>query len=382
MTTNKSIERTQLNLDDLKNEKNIFKFVFCLFSFSALFGKNSTKLNKRSVLFTILNKCKIICNIIACMLYILMSSSYNFSLEVPIKLKISFFITDIVSILNRAYLYKKMEELKKLSKTGTDHAFNRLCRSTLLRNWIYIWSLTTNISILLMYVRPSDNDKKSQVMLLGYIKETAFLNNLYCYAFYSIFANIFLYMPFNTFNIYYTILCYDIKSMINEYRVILKSSVAINYDKISSRYCKIKYRVKLIDSKVGVLVLISFLWYSALMFSMLTMIMNSSSEKSANHAALFLRIFCSIINIINFTVQLFSASSVHDASLLVKDEIAIMKESNPQLTSSYLSFVMIHNEDVCMTVWGIAAIKKSFNIGTFGTILTYCFLFHSMATND
>lgn len=367
-----------------KNEKDAFEHVFYLFSLSGIFVKSNTKMKQRKVFFSTFNKVKNICINIVLVYCLFISVSYIFSLECSLRLKIAYLTMDLLCIINRAYLCKHIKKLKNLTKIANENAKKSLCKTRLKRlkrHLIYVWSLTTNLTFLLMCFYDSDTERRIKIILFGYSSKSAFCKYL-CTFIYLFCSTILLYMPFITFSIYYATLCYETKVIICNHRDILKSTVATNYDRFNEIYCRIKSCVKLIDSTLGPIALISLFWNSLTMYSLLTLLLHSSNVKNKNNFGLFFRIFCAVINLVNFAVQLFTASSVHDASTLIRDKIAITKENNSQLTSSYLSFVLIHSEEVCMTVWGIVSIKKSFNVGIFGTLLTYCFLFDSMKTND
>lgn len=377
----KNTKQTQHNLVKNKNRKDAFEHVFYLFSLSGIFIKSNTKLKQRRVLFSTFNKVKNICVNIVLVYCLFISVSYIFSLECSLRLKIAYLTMDLLCIINRAYLCRHIKKLKNLTKITNENAKKSLSKTPSKKHLIYFWSLTTNLAFLLMCLCDTDTERRIKIMLFGYSSKSAFLKHLGTFT-YIVCSTILLYMPFITFSIYYTMVCYETKVMISNYKDILKSTVATNYDRFNEIYCRIKSCVKLIDSTLGPIVLISLFMNSVTMYSLLTLILHNSNVINKENVGLFFRIFCAVINLVNFAVQLFTASSIHDASTLIKDKIAVIKENNPQLTSSYLSFVLIHSEEVCMTVWGIVSIKKSFNVGIFGTLLTYCFLFDSMKTSD
>lgn len=88
-----------------------------------------------------------------------------------------------------------------------------------------------------------------------------------------------------------------------------------------------------------------------------------------------LRVVYTLIIFANFLIQISCASLVNDASLCVRDEAKAIKEDNPQLVSSYLRFLLTCQDEITLTLWGIVSMKRTFIVGTIGTILTYSILF-------
>lgn len=288
---------------------------------------------------------------------------------------------DTVSIIHHMQLCKYLKKLKYISKIVTKHTSNSLRKSIFNKYWIFIWSLTTNFLLLFILFYDLKFDTITERTLFWYNSENVFFRYL-CFLLYLLCTGIFFYMPFNTFIIYYTVLCYELKHMVYDYKVIMKTTFVNNYERFSEMYSRIRHRVKLIDSEVGIFVFLSFLFNTLMMYVIFSMITHISSSNYIDTKMFILKIIYCGISLANFSVLLFFASFVHDASMSVKDEVTDIKENNPQLISSYLSFILTHRADFCMTVWGIAGIKKSFVFGTFGTILTYCFLFDSMKAQE
>lgn len=72
------------------------------------------------------------------------------------------------------------------------------------------------------------------------------------------------------------------------------------------------------------------------------------------------------------------ASFIDDTSLSVREKSRKMKENNTNVLFDYLRFLKNCEEEICLTLWGIASIKRPFVFGAFGTIVTYSFLFKNL----
>lgn len=225
---------------------------------------------------------------------------------------------DTASIVYHIQLCKYLKKLKNISKIVTKHTTNSLRKSIFTKLWISIWSLTTNILFLLILYYDINIDAITERTLFSYNSKSVFFRYL-CFLLYLLCTGIFFYMPFNTFTIYYTVLCYELKHMIDDYKAILKTTFANNYERFTEMYSRIKLRVKLIDSEVGVLVFISFLFNTLMMYVTFTMIMHISVSNYTDTIMFILKIMYCGIFLVNFSILLFFASSVHDASMSVKD---------------------------------------------------------------
>lgn len=377
----KSNNRSDFPLDNSKIKIDVFRNIFCLFYISGIFKNKYTKCKESSILTNIVIAGKIIFNIITFLYFFLTTSSYILSMKHGLKLKITYAFMDVLSILNRIYLQRNFKHLKDSAKVACEYKCFKMHKTISKSVWVTVWSVITNALFVLSFFLDLNAEEVTGRLLFGYKSKSVLFTYLQVFL-YVCCTGIFFYMPFNTFTMYYTMLCYEVKNMICDYINMLKSTDVINYDSLNEMYSGITSRVKFIDSKVGIFVFISFLFNSFMMHSMLVTILNIATLNINGMVVFTVKMLCCSVTLVNFTVQLYCASSVHNASLLVKDKTAIIKESNPKFISSYLSFVLTHQEEICMTVWGIASIKKSFIFGTFGTILTYCLLFDSIKTNN
>ncbi|GBN48886.1 hypothetical protein AVEN_38910-1 [Araneus ventricosus] len=91
------------------------------------------------------------------------------------------------------------------------------------------------------------------------------------------------------------------------------------------------------------------------------------------HRVLFA--FYSVSTFLSFIVTTMSAASVSDAS---KDFISKAKHlSETSMSSVVHKFHFTLESAICLTVWKITVIRRSFIVGTIGAIITYAALFFS-----
>ena len=371
---NKMAQRHSINI---KRDRNMFKWIFFLFACSGICDNCNSKSKGKITLLRIFNKCRIVFNIIMYMYFCWSTLSYVLNTkEVYLKTIITNFLLNSVCIVNHLYLCRNFKKLKYLLKIVVQHASSRFHRQ-FVKILILVWILATNSFLFCMFFYQFNTSHGEDSFCFGFKCENIYLKKVFIAVYlYNVF--IFSYMPINTFSTYYIVLCYEIKNMINAFKIHFKTEIPINYGKLSEIYSRIRSKISIIDSEVGVIVFYSFIFNAVAMYDVLSTIIHSTHKHSI--AYMINIMFCAITLVI-FAAELYFASSVHNASLSVKHKITLIKENDPQLISSYSSFIQIHQEEICMTVWGIVSITKSFIFGTFGTILTYCLLFDGMKTN-
>lgn len=279
----------------------------------------------------------------------------------------------LVAILFRVHLSKNFNELLILADTMNKNLFPSLPKRTMDISWVNIWCFVVNVPLILIsYNYIIHNGEKH--FLLGY----SIINDIYRHLFaflYSVCFCTFCYVPLNIFAIYYTALCYELKKVIEGYKNIIKEIPRLNYTELSDLYIKIKFNAKTFDTKLGFLSLNLFLFNALLMHLGIGAVLYPKPNANFLTKTLML-VFC-LITLANFLIQVSCASLVNDASLSVRDEAKAIRQENPQLVSAYLRFLLICQDEISLTLWGIVSMKRIFIVGTIGTILTYSILFDS-----
>lgn len=269
----------------------------------------------------------------------------------------------------RVYLCKHFKDLQRLSNKIYDNSSTSLQRRSTKVWWINTWCFSVIFSLTLISFNNLNNDKRIKHLLLGHKIENNIFRCLFAF-FYSLCSCTFLQAPLSIFAIYYAILCYEIKNRIQDYERVIKTSHTCKYNELSDIYCQIRLNVKFIDSKVGFLVFISFIFNSMLMFLGISALL----YQNKNPINLVLNLAYCLIMLSNFLIQVLCASLVNDASLSVRDQAKAIKNGN---TSAYLRLILTCQDEISLTLWGITRMKRSFIFGTIGTIFTYSLLFDS-----
>lgn len=224
-------------------------------------------------------------------------------------------------------------------------------------------------------------DETIQLLLFGKT-DNNYAFSVLCRLVFTIISHVYVYTPINIFSAYYICMCSDIKNIILGYQNVMKNTHKSNLNYLCDIYNEIRDLVKLFDKQVGVLVFISFLYKALMMFIIVSNTCSYSIQNTYFRFEFSLRGFSIsvyfIVTVLNFFMQMLYASFVHDASLTVREESRNMKENNLDVIFDYFRFIRNCEDEICLTVWGIASIKRSFVFGTFGTIITYSFLFDSL----
>lgn len=234
----KSNNRSEFPLDNSKIKMDVFKNIFCLFYISGVFENKCTKSKESNILTSIVFGGKIIFNIITFLYFFLTTTSYILSMKKDLKLKITYAFMDALSILNRIYLQRNLKQLKNLAKVACEYKCFKRHKAISKSAWITVWSVVTNALFVLSFFLDLNTEEVTERTLFGYKSKSVLFTYLQIFL-YACCTGIFFYMPFNTFTMYYTMLCYEIKNMICDYIHMLKSTDVINYDILNEKYSRI-----------------------------------------------------------------------------------------------------------------------------------------------
>ena len=285
-----------------KSEKTTFKYVFILFGLSNICEKYDIKVINSNILLRVCNKCNKLINVIMYMCFCLMCLSSMLTREYDLKKTIIASIMDFVSVVHHVCLCKNFKKLKNLVSIVSDHASSNLNKPILVGTCICVWSLITNSLFLFMLFSDLNTDEVTERFYFWFKCENAFFR-YFCIFFYLFCSGIIIYMPFNTFTIYYDMLCYELRNKINEYKTMFKAVIDIDYEALNEMYSSISSKVRTVDSEVGVFVFISFLFNALMMDNILRFAIHSSDNYLAVYRILHI-IFCAV-TLVNFAVQLF-----------------------------------------------------------------------------
>ena len=237
-----------------------------------------------------------------------------------------------------------------------------------------------NVPLCVITFKGLNKDETIQWLFFG-CKKYSYAISILCCALYAILTQIYLYLPINVFVIYYISICSDIKNVIHKFRSMMRSTPKSDFNNLCDTYNEIRSLVSHVDSEVGILIFSSFTYSALMMFMGISSLLNTeeiTNLRSEITIEDFGKFAYFITIIINFFVQMLNASFINDASLSVKQEARKLKDQNLQFIFNYFRFLHSCEDEICMTLWGIANIKRGFVFGTFGTILTYTFLFDSL----
>ncbi|GFQ88083.1 uncharacterized protein TNCT_296821 [Trichonephila clavata] len=183
-------------------------------------------------------------------------------------------------------------------------------------------------------------------------------------------------IPFNTFAIYYTVVCYHLRRMTKVFAKSIKSSTYLNLGKATQTYKALKSLVAKIDREL------SFLMFTTTLFNACTMYLGIKSLLRSGEfpiIAQHISVWCLFIaSYLSFIAMGTMASLVFEANAngLEKLKDAICNRFN--ITRSQMRVLLTDANDVSLTVWNIVPIRRSFIFGTIGAILTYCVLIESL----
>lgn len=360
-----------------------YNYIFLLFRTVGIFQLGKNQRSGKSLHFICSNLSNIIFNSILIIVPFILYVSYILHWPgINPQKQIVYLSTFFVYAINRIYIIMNVGEFFLLSKK-VNNMLRTFKQTSKLPLMLIIWWFYIILLNILMSVITFENfkcDETIQLFLFGK-KDNSYVFSVACRLIYTIFSCIYLYMPITIFSMFYVSMCFDIKNIILRFQNVMKDTYNSDFNYLCNFYNDIRDLVKLFDKQVGILVFISFLVNSLIIFIMVS-VSSQLTENAYFRIEFSLRGFLIPLHflaiVLNFFVQMLYASFVYDASLTVREKSRNMKENNLEVIYDYLRFLRNSEEEICLTLFGIASIKRSFVFGTFGTIITYSFLFGSL----
>lgn len=341
-----------------------------------MFQMNKCKRNEKILHFIFANLSNVILNFILLFVSFILNLSYVlYSPEMTPQKQIVYFVTFFVYSVNRVFIIMHLNSFFVFSKKVKNMLLNFKQTSKTHLVLVILWFINflSNIIMSVMTFKTSNCDETVQLLIFGK-KENSYTFSVLCRLIFTVTLHVYLYTPITIFSIYYISMCSDIKNRILCYKNVMKNTNKPDFNYLCDTYNEMRDLVKLFDKQVGVLVFISLLFNALVMFIMVSV---SVRSKENTLRGFTISIFC-ITTVLNFFVQMLYASFVYDASLSVRDQSRKMKENNLKVLFDYLRFLRNCEEEICLTLWGIASIKRPFVFGAFGTVITYSFLFQNL----
>lgn len=338
-------------------KRNSYKYLFYIFNFSGIFLNNNNDVkqirNRKigNISAKILNA---LFNTIGS-LHLLLCISYFFLYSSNSKVReIVFTFLNATYVLFRIYLSIYISHLnkviKKINVISLKWAHKRNAQRILLI-WISIVFIIT-IYIIEEYTKRIFNDNKTiQALYFGYPIENVFIK-FFLALIYTLNYTLILYLPLHTFDFFYVMICLDISSLLDKFRLFLKISKKHDYVVLTDIYKEIVSVTEYFDNSVGFLTFASFLNSAVLMYYGLeTLLTNSNNNKYDD----IILMTCAL-NLISFIIKIESASRINASSILAKSESRDLQENNYKNVCVYMRFIKKCKE-INMTVWGFINLK-------------------------
>lgn len=188
-----------------------------------------------------------------------------------------------------------------------------------------------------------------------------------------------LFLPTICSALYYALICQQVKITIEGFIKFLKLQNC-SYQRLANAYNEIRDVAHLVDDGIRFYAFISAIYYAIMMFMGITLFLHPGAYLN-QLGSLSVSLAC-FMSLVNFLVMTFCASSVHEASVLVKQEANRMQEEDIESSIAHLKFLHNCDLEIAMTVWGFMNINKNFIFGFLGTLFTYCILIDNLHTEN
>lgn len=191
------------------------------------------------------------------------------------------------------------------------------------------------------------------------------------------FRYVFFVMPIYTFATYYVTTCHQVKTAIFHFsKNMIENSNNSKYDKLCHSYITIRSAVEFVDQNLSFLVFCNITYCFSYMYKFVSQVLQAKEPLDTPHLLYISSVFSNIL--LSFVAMTVAASLVGEASLEVESAARRMLQSSQSSTFTLRNFYHATEREINLTVWKIVPIRRSFIIGTIGSLFTYVMLFHSL----
>lgn len=381
MKSNMIVHNT--NREFSRKKANVYKYVFYIFCLSGIFKSLETESRLSGIKFMICKFGVRIFNIFVYAFQLISSFStyYYYYTEKPnhVSIGLIYFCINLLCVLGHVNIFQSLNDLHLFTQKILRIA-RKLSSNRDLPRWIPVWSCIIMCTNVYIFVQTPINliyDDETKPLFFSLTTHDRVLRGCF-FVVSSFFLFILLYMPFNTFSIYYVLICRDVENLIFAFHKIMKLFPKPNYSELAETYSKVKSIVELVDSRLGFIIFTSFAYDAFLIyFGLKAVLYDDATSYIRNNIPILL---ASIVGLLNFVALTIAADAVNRASLIVKAELRHFQENDPKLVCPYLRFQQTCKEEVSLSVWGLVAIKRNIIFAMLGSILTYSLLFESLSS--
>ncbi|KAG8195854.1 hypothetical protein JTE90_008546 [Oedothorax gibbosus] len=201
-------------------------------------------------------------------------------------------------------------------------------------------------------------------------------NTLYVMAavLHSTFFYFFSWIMMIAFDLFYLIVCDHMKRMIKNFSAGLGLKNR-DYNTLLHSYAEIKSTIVYIDSELSLFMFLKTILTSVMMYYTVSALVHADLVKNPMHTVQKQVLF--VYSLASFVVVVTAASAVSEASLEVRQLTQAQKLDKPNVFEQQ-KFQACAESEICLTVWKIVPLSRSFALGTISAIFTYAILVDSL----
>ncbi|GFQ80643.1 uncharacterized protein TNCT_176881 [Trichonephila clavata] len=186
----------------------------------------------------------------------------------------------------------------------------------------------------------------------------------------------FLMLPLSAFSIYYTFLCLNLRSIIKQFQESLGVLLKFKPEYTLKLYLSIKELVENVDSDLSLLMFTTSLYNASTMYFGVTVWLHSDEyDMLSSLSSIWILLTLSYTAFICMGI---SGSLVHETASDLYTEAEKRLSNGNRPPEALRQFLKVAEKGLYLTVWRIVPIKRSFILGTIGTIFTYCILLETV----
>ncbi|KAF8792039.1 hypothetical protein HNY73_003689 [Argiope bruennichi] len=194
----------------------------------------------------------------------------------------------------------------------------------------------------------------------------------------NVFQHIFFLIIGNILMIFFISVCHDIEQVIKSYRRFSMTQPIPDYRCLVRGYLSVRKLVLEVDSQMYGMV---FCALATIMFICYFGLIAIAKPDELSYLEIVGSCFSAAYNALIFLLACFWANRVSSSAESVAEEAHCLEKNPENSLVTYICYLNVVNQDLCMTAWGFLPLRKNFVLATVGTLITYSVLIKNFSKN-
>ncbi|GBM43416.1 hypothetical protein AVEN_18591-1 [Araneus ventricosus] len=186
-------------------------------------------------------------------------------------------------------------------------------------------------------------------------------------------------MPANAFMTFYISVCHDVEEIFHSYKKTMTTQSMPDYGRLTNTYLSLRKFVVEIDNRLNCMVFWAILANVFILYFGVTIITGEGAISVPQRISTF---FALVYNAFIFFYACIWANRVSSSAASISEEACHLEENPKKSPVMHNRYLLVVNQGVYMTVWGVLPLKKSFVLASIGTMITYSVLIKDILSEN